>query len=143
MAVLDDDHLVGVTMAPAVVPTAMMLAEFGTRVVVAVLMTAFDHHRLGACNRRRRNRDRAKSSKNVTKLLHVVLSSNKREIKRPDERNVPQELEENSEQLFSKWLTKIVPIAVRRRVNPASRLAQRVQAAHHRRIKTYLGGALP
>jgi hypothetical protein len=90
-------------MAPAVVPTAMMLTVFGTR-AVAVMMTAFDHYRLGACNRRRRNRDRAESRKNITKLLHLAFSSNKRGIKPPDKKNVPPNLKENSEQLFSKWL---------------------------------------
>ena len=78
-----------------------MLAEFGT-CAVAVVMTAFDHHRLGACNRRRRNRDRAESCKNITKLSHVVFSSSKRGMKRRDKRNVPPELEENSEQLSAK-----------------------------------------
>jgi len=52
-------------------------------------------------------------------------------MKRRDKRNVPPELEENSEQLFSEDCSRSPWY---RRGNSTSRLADRVQAAHHRRI---------
>src|SRR5947209_903325 len=72
MAALDDDDAV------AVVPTAMpaviaMHAVFSAGAVRAVMMTALDHHRLRARERRQCNRESADSGKHITKLLHDVL----------------------------------------------------------------------
>src|SRR5205807_10306192 len=101
--VLDDYHLVGVTMmAPALMPAAItMLAELGACAVAMMLTTTLDHVGLCARNRRRRDGDRAKRCNDVTKLFHVVLLDWAR-IKHRIPTNVPQEPEENSEQLFSK-----------------------------------------
>src|SRR6266436_502529 len=80
MTLLDDHHLVGVVMAPASVPAEVtMLAELSTRsevLTIAEVMTiaALDHDSLSACNRRRRDGNRAKGGKNVSKLLHVRSS---------------------------------------------------------------------
>src|SRR5512140_1716637 len=74
MAVLDDHDPVGMAMAPAFVPAVIaMFAEFGAGAVVMVAVP--DHEGFGACNRRRGNGDRAKGCNDVTRLLHVVLSS--------------------------------------------------------------------
>src|ERR1700676_2337352 len=102
MTLLDDHHLVGVVMTPAAMHAEVpMFAELGTRTKKMMLVgTALDHDGLGARNRRRRNSDNAKGSKNVSKLLHVVLLHLVR-INVAAERNVPGEPKENSERLFS------------------------------------------
>src|SRR3954454_4428713 len=74
---LDDHDLVA--MVPAAMPAMVaMLAEFGAGAVRAVMMmTALDHHSLRACQRRHRNRERAHSGNDITKLPHdVLLQSN-------------------------------------------------------------------
>jgi hypothetical protein len=73
MSMLDDhDPSVMVAVAPAFVPAEVsMVAEFGTRAEMMMFAAAPDHDILGACNRRRRNSDRAKRSDNVSKLLHI------------------------------------------------------------------------
>jgi hypothetical protein len=73
--VLDDnDPAVMVAMAPAFVPAEVaMVAELGAGAEMTMFAAAPDHDVLGACNRRRRDSDRAKRSDNVSKLLHVAL----------------------------------------------------------------------
>jgi hypothetical protein len=75
MSMLDDnDPAVMVAMAPAFVPAEVaMVAELGAGAEMMMFAAAPDHDVLGACNRRRRNSDRAKRSDNVSKLLHVAL----------------------------------------------------------------------
>src|SRR5258705_13444722 len=75
MTLLDDHDLVGAMMAPA---TVTMLAELGARpevmaIVKVMTIAALDHDGLGACNRWRRDGNRAQGSKNVSKLLHCAL----------------------------------------------------------------------
>ena len=74
MAALDHDDLVAamISAMPAVV---MMRAIFGTGAVRAVvmMMTALDHHRLRAGERRRCDRESAEGRNHITKLLHDVL----------------------------------------------------------------------
>ena len=73
MTLLDNHHLVGAMMAPASVQAEVpMFAELGTRAHL-MMGTALDHDGLSAGNRRRRDSNRAKGGKNVSKLLHVVL----------------------------------------------------------------------
>jgi DNA-binding response OmpR family regulator len=73
MTMLDDHNPVGVAMAPALVPAAVaMFAEFGPRAEV-MMVAVPDHDVLSTCNRWRRDGNRAKRGKNVSKLLHVVL----------------------------------------------------------------------
>jgi hypothetical protein len=74
MTTLHDHHPVGVAMAPAFVPaTIAMFSEFGTR-AEEMMVAMFDHHGFSACNRGRRNRDRAERGANVSELLHVFSS---------------------------------------------------------------------
>jgi hypothetical protein len=69
MTMLDDHHPVAVAMA--IVPAMIaMAAKFGPR---AVMVAVSDHNVLSTRNRRRRDGDRAKHSKKVSKLLHIVL----------------------------------------------------------------------
>jgi len=74
MTLLDNHHFVGAMMAPASVQAEVpMFAELGTRTHLMMMGTALDHDGLSACNRWRRDSNRAKGGKNVSKLLHVVL----------------------------------------------------------------------
>src|SRR6476646_5512483 len=104
MTLLDDHDLLGVAMAPASVPAAVpVFAELGasTGMMIAVMIAAaFDHDGLSTCYRRRCNDDRAEGRKNVSKLLHVRSSDSVRTKHRISE-NVPGELQESSERLFS------------------------------------------
>jgi hypothetical protein len=59
-----------------------------------------DHDSFGARNRRRRYRNRAKRSDNVSSFL-IFSSSIEWGIKSAGRRNVPREPQENSERLFS------------------------------------------
>src|ERR1700675_4735191 len=74
MTLLDSHHLVGAMMTPASVHAEVpMFAELGARTHLMMMGTALDHDGLSACNRRRRDGNRAKGRNNVSKLLHVVL----------------------------------------------------------------------
>jgi len=77
MAALDHDDPVAM-MTPAMMPAVVtMHAVLGTRRIRAVVMTALDHHRLRAGERRRRDRESAEGRNHITKLLHdVLLQSN-------------------------------------------------------------------
>jgi hypothetical protein len=77
MTLLDNHHLVGAVMTPASVQAEVpMFAELGARPHVMMMGTgtALDHDGLSARNRRRRDGNRAKGGKNVSKLLHVRSS---------------------------------------------------------------------
>jgi hypothetical protein len=73
-----DYHLVTV-MTPAFVPAVVaMLAGLGPRtevimIAVAIVVAVADHDVLGACDRRRGDRDGAECGNHISKLLHVVL----------------------------------------------------------------------
>jgi hypothetical protein len=74
MTLLDNHHLVGAVMTPASVQAEVpMFAELGARTHLMLMGTALDHDGLSACNRRRRDGNRAKGGKNASKLPHVVL----------------------------------------------------------------------
>src|ERR1700730_3153733 len=76
---LDDHHLITVAMAPAFVPAAVaMFAELSPRtgaimIAVAIVVAVADHDVLGACDRRRGDRDGAECGNHISKLLHAVL----------------------------------------------------------------------
>jgi hypothetical protein len=75
MTLLDNHHLVGAMMAPASVQAEVpMLTELGARTHVMMMETALDHDGLSACNRRRRDSNRAKGGDNVSKPLRVRSS---------------------------------------------------------------------
>src|SRR6266481_3194046 len=66
---------IGVMTAPASVPAEVpMFAELGARPHGMMMGTALDHDGLSICNRWRRDSNRAKGGKNVSKLLHVRSS---------------------------------------------------------------------
>jgi hypothetical protein len=69
MTMLDDHHPVAVAMTFTMPAMIAMAAKFAPAVMVAVS----DYKVLSTCNRRRRDGDRAKRGKNVSKLLHIVL----------------------------------------------------------------------
>ena len=74
MTPLDDHHLVSAMMAPASVQAEVpVFAELGASTHLMMMGTALDHDGLSICNRWRRDSNRAKGGKNVSKLLHVVL----------------------------------------------------------------------
>jgi hypothetical protein len=88
-------------MPPALVPTAIaMLAVFGMG-AIPVMATALDDDGLGTGYCRRRDRDSTEGCDDISKLLHVVLSSHFAKIKLRRRRSVPMEPRENSEQVFS------------------------------------------
>ena len=66
VAVPDNHDPVMMVMTPAVI-----VMHFGTRVEMVTIMS--DHDVFSACDRRRRDGDRAKRGNNVSKLLHDVL----------------------------------------------------------------------
>src|SRR5437868_15336260 len=73
VTVLDDHDLVGVAMAPAIVPAAVVV-HLGTRAVPAVMMaTALDDDGLGAGDRWHGDGDRTERREHISKLLHGVL----------------------------------------------------------------------
>jgi hypothetical protein len=99
MAMLDDNDP-SVVMSPAVIA---MFAELGARAVAAMMVAVAavpDHHGFSAGDRRRCDSNRAKCGNNVCELLHAVLLGCAG-IKPHTFGNVPDEFEENSEQLFS------------------------------------------
>ena len=70
MTLLDDHHPVAVAMAFIMPAMIAMAAKFGPR---AIMVAVSDYDVLSTCNRWRRDGDRAKRGKNVSKLLHTVL----------------------------------------------------------------------
>jgi hypothetical protein len=85
---------------PAAMP-ATVVVHLGVGAIPAVVMTtALDDDGPGAGNRRQRHRHRTESRERKSKLSHIVLLTIVR-MQPPMRRNVPQELQEFSEQLFS------------------------------------------
>lgn len=67
MTVAAFDHHDSVVMTPAAMPAMVaMLAEFGAGAVITVMTTTLDHHRLGTCQSRRRDDERAESRNHMT-----------------------------------------------------------------------------
>src|SRR3954454_16225894 len=97
---LDDHHLV-VVRPPTLMPSMItMLTEFSAG-AHAIAITMLDDGCLGACNGRHRDSNGAQRGDDISKLLHVVLLIKTSRIKLGWRRNVPQEIQENSEQPFS------------------------------------------
>src|SRR3954451_12206508 len=71
VTLLDDHDLVGVTVAPAMIP---MIAVFGAGAVAVVMAaTPLDDHGLGVGDRRGRHSNGNQGRDDIAKLLHDVL----------------------------------------------------------------------